>query len=173
MVRLDTGAGPPWPGFLDATGMRFRPLQLVTRMMNQTPKSRRPSLDAKTLIICAPLFRDSEGLTETCDLSCRGVARCLGLISRVLESGSESRHPERGNTPSARHAGPPGQREGYPVITRRVKRELMFEARRGVAGRAPGPERPRSFSRRWSPPNGRARPWRSGCRPGVAPGPRH
>src|SRR5258707_4385982 len=106
--------------------MRFRPLQLVTGMMNQTPKSRRPSLDAKSLIICAPLYRDSEGLTETCDLSCRGVAGRLGLISRVLESGNGSRHAERWNNPGAAHVGPPWPTGGLPVITSRVKRGAMI-----------------------------------------------
>ena len=43
---------PPWPGCfeVDATGTRLTPLRLVTRITNQIPTSKRPALDAKSLI---------------------------------------------------------------------------------------------------------------------------
>jgi len=43
---------PPWPGYfeVEATGTRLMPLMLVTRITNQIPMSKRPALDAKSLI---------------------------------------------------------------------------------------------------------------------------
>ena len=52
VAELVGAAAPPWPGCfeVEATGTRLMPLMLVTRITNQIPTSKRPALDAKSLI---------------------------------------------------------------------------------------------------------------------------